>query len=135
MNRQRGMSSLALVLLLLLLGSLMLQGQNQQQRALYRRVAVETQALREQASAHSALQWAKAQRWQANQPLQCAEQTAQQWRSCLRIFPDRSLLLIAASRSMSLWQSGEISEGKVRFSPRGWSDFCPLTEVSLCQIR
>lgn len=134
MNRQRGMSSLALVLLLLVLGSLMLQGLNQQQRALSTRVAVETLALREQASVHSALQWGKMQRWQGAQPLQCMQQSTQHWLVCLRRLSDDSLLLIAASGSMSLWQAGEIRDGEVRFSPHGWSDFCPLTESSLCRV-
>ncbi len=134
MNRQRGMSSLALVLLLLVLGSLMLQGLNQQQRALSTRVAVETRALREQASVHSALQWGKMQRWQVNAPLQCVQQPAQSWQVCLRRLSDDSLLLIAASGSMTLWQSGEVSHDEAHFSPHGWSDFCPLMESALCRI-
>ncbi len=134
MNRQRGMSSLALVLLLLVLGSLMLQGLNQQQRALSTRVAVETRALREQASVHSALQWGRMQHWQVNPSLQCVQQPAQSWQVCLRRLSDDSLLLIAASGSMTLWQSGEVSHGEVRFSPHGWSDFCPLMESALCRI-
>ncbi|POP46321.1 hypothetical protein CHU32_06075 [Superficieibacter electus] len=134
MNRQRGMSSLALVLLLLVLGSLMLQGLNQQQRALSTRVAVETLALREQASVHSALQWGKMQHWQGELPLQCLQQSAQHWQVCLRRLSDDSLLLIAVSGSMSLWQSGEIRAGEVHFSPHGWSDFCPLTESALCHV-
>ncbi|KNC11955.1 hypothetical protein AC791_01020 [Klebsiella sp. RIT-PI-d] len=134
MNHQRGMSSLALVLLLLVLGSLMLQGLNQQQRALSTRVAVETLALNEQASVHSALQWGKMQTWQINPLLQCRQQHAQVWQVCLRVLRDNALLLIATHGSMTLWQAGEISEGEVHFSLHGWSDFCPLNEVMLCHI-
>ena len=59
MNRQRGASSLLMVLLLLALGSMLLQGLNQQQRSLLAQTAGETQAIRETAGAHSALQWGK----------------------------------------------------------------------------
>lgn len=59
MNRQRGVSSLAMVLMLLLLGSLMLQGLNQAQRQQLAMVNDEARALRKMASVHSALQWGK----------------------------------------------------------------------------
>ncbi|MGF1162425.1 DUF2509 family protein, partial [Klebsiella pneumoniae] len=59
MIRQRGMSSLLMVLLLLTLGSLLLEGLNLQQRALLAQTASETQAIRDTAIAHSALQWGK----------------------------------------------------------------------------
>lgn len=59
MNRERGVSSLALVLLLLVLGSLLLQGLNQQQTHFSRRVALESQALQRQALVQSAIEWAE----------------------------------------------------------------------------
>ena len=39
-----------------------------------------------------------------------------------------------ASGEVQVWQSGEVRGGQVRFSAHGWSDFCPLREVSLCQM-
>ncbi|MDU2544142.1 MAG: DUF2509 family protein [Klebsiella sp.] len=108
MSRQRGMSSLLMVLLLLTLGSLLLEGLNLQQRALLAQTASETQAIRDTAIAHS--------------------------RACLRIFGDGSLLLSSASGEVQVWQSGEVRGGQVRFSAHGWSDFCPLREASLCQM-
>ena len=122
------MSSLLMVLLLLTLGSLLLEGLNLQQRALLAQTASETQAIRDTAIAHSALQWGK------QLPLACREQTPQGWRACLRIFGDGSLLLSSASGEVQVWQSGEVRGGQVRFSAHGWSDFCPLREVSLCQM-
>ena len=59
MSRERGMSSLALVLLLLILGSLMLAGLNQQLDALLRIVSTERQAIQHQAAAQSALEWGR----------------------------------------------------------------------------
>ncbi|PLL54217.1 hypothetical protein CWN17_19870, partial [Klebsiella pneumoniae] len=84
MIRQRGMSSLLMVLLLLTLGSLLLEGLNLQQRALLAQTASETQAIRDTAIAHSALQWGKQQVWSAQVALACREQAPQGWRACLR---------------------------------------------------
>ena len=49
MNREKGISSLALVLMLLVLGSLLLQGMSQQDRRFASRVSMESQSLRRQA--------------------------------------------------------------------------------------
>ncbi|HIC0671479.1 TPA: DUF2509 family protein [Klebsiella pneumoniae] len=134
MIRQRGMSSLLMVLLLLTLGSLLLEGLNLLQRALLAQTASETQAIRDTAIAHSALQWGKQQVWSAQVALACREQAPQGWRACLRIFGDGSLVLSSASGEVQVWQSGEVRGGQVRFSAHGWSDFCPLREASLCQM-
>ncbi len=50
MNREKGVSSLALVLMLLVLGSLLLQGMSQQDRSFASRVSMESQSLRRQPS-------------------------------------------------------------------------------------
>ena len=50
------------------------------------------------------------------------------------VWPAVCALLIAASGRVLLWHSGRVEQGSVRFSPHGWSDFCPLKEPSLCQI-
>lgn len=59
MNREKGVSSLALVLMLLVLGSLLLQGMSQQDRSFASRVSMESQSLRRQAIVQSALAWGK----------------------------------------------------------------------------
>lgn len=56
MKRERGVSSLVMVLLLLVLGSLLLQGANQQQASFSTLVATESRALQRQAVAQSALE-------------------------------------------------------------------------------
>nr|WP_263450209.1 DUF2509 family protein [Klebsiella grimontii] len=123
-----------MVLLLLALGSLLLQGLNQQQRSLLAQTASETQALGDAADAHSALQWGKGLVWPLQETVSCQQNAAFGWRACLRIFSDASVLLIGGSGDMLLWQTGAIEQNRVRFSPHGWSDFCPLKEASLCQI-
>ena len=92
-----------MVLLLLTLGSLLLEGLNLQQRALLAQTASETQAIRDTAVAHSALQWGKQQAWSTQAPLACREQAQQGWRACLRIFDDGSLLLSSASGEVQVW--------------------------------
>ncbi len=134
MNRQRGMSSLALVLLLLLLGSLLLNGLNQQLSSHLWRVNRESQGLRASAEIHSAMAWARHQTWSSQPLVQCRQPVGVGWRSCLRIFADGSALLIVANASTALWHSGAVSDGNVRFLPHGWSDFCPLNKEVLCQL-
>lgn len=132
MNRERGVSSLAMVLMLLVLGSLMLQGLNQAQRQQLAMVNDESQALQHTAQVHSALQWGKVQPWTLTVEVQCRAYDDAS-RVCLRLFSDGSLLLIAQREGVRLWQSGSWSAAGIAFSPHGWSDFCPLKETALCQ--
>lgn len=57
MNRERGASSLILALLILILGSLLLQGVNQQQASYAARVTTQSMAIQRQALVQSALEW------------------------------------------------------------------------------
>lgn len=134
MNRQRGMSSLAMVLLLLLLGSLMLNGLNQQLTSHIWRVSRESKALRQLAEIHSAMEWARTQQWESQPALQCLAPDGQRWRACLRIFADNAALLVVASEDAQLWRLGEVHQQRVTFSPRGWSDFCPRKESEQCLL-
>ena len=134
MNRQRGVSSLALVLLLLLLGSLMLNGLNQLLTSHIWRVNREGQGIRSSAAVSSAMEAARHRQWPSEPALQCLPPAAEHVRSCLRIFADGSALLIAASAEAALWRLGRVEGETVRFSPHGWSDFCPIKESALCQL-
>lgn len=60
MNRERGASSLILALLILILGSLLLQGVNQQQASYAARVTTQSLAIQRQALVQSALEWGRA---------------------------------------------------------------------------
>ena len=133
MNAERGVSSLAMVLMLLVLGSLMLQGLNQAQRQRLAMVNDESLAIQRTAQAHSALQWGIHQPWGTEAGAQCMTYAADT-RVCLRLLTDGRLLLIAQSDGFSLWQSGRWAAGNLQFSAHGWSDFCPLKEALLCQI-
>lgn len=131
MKRQRGMSSLALVLLLLVIGSLILTGLNLQLDAFTRVVSRERQLILQQANVQSALEWGKSQLWPVGPGIQC--KTGSHGRVCLRVTEDNRVLLIAGSGELLLWRGGIIQDGRVLFSPHGWSDFCPLKEGALCQ--
>lgn len=132
MNRQLGMSSLALVLLLLVIGTLILTGLNQQLDVFARIVSNERGAILQQADAQSALEWGKRQLWPTVPDIQCRQKL--QGRVCLKVLGNNRVLLIAGSSEFLLWRGGAIQEGRVVFSPHGWSDFCPLKEVVLCQL-
>ncbi|HDR2721625.1 TPA: DUF2509 family protein [Enterobacter asburiae] len=132
MNRQRGMSSLALVLLLLVLGTLILTGLNQQLTTFSALVGGEKSSLQQQATVQSALEWGRVQSWSSEPQVQCKKTPV--WRACLRPLSGARVLLIAGDSVLLLWRAGEIVDGNVRFSPHGWSDFCPLKESALCQL-
>ncbi|MEG5644386.1 DUF2509 family protein [Enterobacter asburiae] len=132
MNRQRGMSSLAMVLLLLVLGTLILTGLNQQLTTFSALVGGEKSSIQQQATVQSALEWGRVQSWSSEPQAQCKMTPA--WRVCLRQLNGARVLLIAGDSGLLLWRSGEIVDGNVRFSPHGWSDFCPLKESALCQL-
>lgn len=133
MNRQQGMSSLSLVLLLLVLGSLLLSGLNQQLSSHIWRVNQESQGLQRMAESQSAMVWGQRQRWSALPELQCLQHEVQPWRVCLRVFSD-SAIFIAGNQHAQLWRLAKVAGGKVDFLPHGWSDFCPLKEPALCQL-
>ncbi|PAU42157.1 hypothetical protein CKF46_18945 [Klebsiella pneumoniae] len=122
MIRQRGMSSLLMVLLLLTLGSLLLEGLNLQQRALLAQTASETQAIRDTAIAHSALQWGKQQVWSAQVALACREQAPQGWRAvCVSSATVHCCSAAPAARCRSGSPARCAAAGA--FSGHGWSDF------------
>ncbi|MHB9329878.1 DUF2509 family protein [Phytobacter ursingii] len=134
MNRQRGISSLALVLLILILGSLMLNGLSQQLNTHIRRVSTESEHLRQYAQVQSAMMWAQRLTWLREPALQCLRHPSERWQACLRVLSDQTVLLTVGSGKQRLWRGGRIARNNVVFSAHGWSDFCPHKETELCQI-
>ena len=123
MNRERGVSSLAMVLLLLVLGSLLLQGVIRQEASFAARVVTQSQALQRQAVVQSAMEWGRIQPWRLQPVVQCR-----------RLLTNNFVLLIAHYEGVFLWRQGAVIDGNIEFSAHGWSDFCPLKEQTLCQI-
>ncbi|MCS5932639.1 DUF2509 family protein [Klebsiella pneumoniae subsp. pneumoniae] len=123
-----------MVLLLLTLGSLLLEGLNLQQRALLAQTASETQAIRDTAIAHSALQWGKQQVWSAQVALACRSRRR---RAGAPVCVSSATVHWCSAAPAARCRSGSparVRGGQVRFSAHGWSDFCPLREASLCQM-
>ena len=132
MNRQNGIASLTLVLLLLVLGTLILTGLNQQLITFTMLVGDESRAIQQQAAAQSALEWGRVQHWSLQPDVQCKQRQTQ--RVCVRVLNESQVLLIAGDGELLLWRGGEIVNGHIRFLPHGWSDFCPLKERALCRL-
>ncbi|WP_230136654.1 DUF2509 family protein [Enterobacter cloacae] len=132
MNRQNGIASLTLVLLLLVLGTLILTGLNQQLITFTMLVGDESRTIQQQAAAQSALEWGRVQHWSLQPDVQCKQRQTQ--RVCLRVLNESQVLLIAGDGELLLWRGGEIVNGHIRFLPHGWSDFCPLKERALCRL-
>ena len=132
MNRQNGIASLTLVLLLLVLGTLILTGLNQQLITFTMLVGDESRAIQQQAATQSALEWGRVQRWSLQPDVQCKQRQTQ--RVCVRVLNESQVLLIAGDGELLLWRGGEIVNGHIRFLPHGWSDFCPLKERALCRL-
>ncbi|HEC5280046.1 TPA: DUF2509 family protein [Enterobacter cloacae] len=132
MSRQHGIASLTLVLLLLVLGTLILTGLNQQLITFTMLVGDESRAIQQQAAAQSALEWGRVQHWSLQPDVQCKQRQTQ--RVCLRVLNESQVLIIAGDGELLLWRGGEIVNGHIRFLPHGWSDFCPLKERALCRL-
>ncbi|MGX5871593.1 DUF2509 family protein [Enterobacter cloacae] len=132
MNRQHGIASLTLVLLLLVLGTLILTGLNQQLITFTMLVGDESRAIQQQAATQSALEWGRVQHWSLQPDVQCKQRQTQ--RVCVRVLNESQVLLIAGDGDLLLWRGGEIVNGHIRFLPHGWSDFCPLKERALCRL-
>lgn len=134
MNRERGVSSLILALLILILGSLLLQGVNQQQASYASRVATQSLAIQRQALVQSALEWGRGQLWSDVAEMECRRYSSSGTRVCLRRLSGDEVVMAAQDDGMTLWRLGNVIQGSIVFSPHGWSDFCPLKEVALCRI-
>nr|WP_276581307.1 DUF2509 family protein [Enterobacter cloacae] len=121
-----------MVLLLLVLGTLILTGLNQQLITFTMLVGDESRAIQQQAAAQSALEWGRVQHWSLQPDVQCKQRQTQ--RVCLRVLNESQVLLIAGDGELLLWRGGGIVNGHIRFLPHGWSDFCPLKERALCRL-
>lgn len=135
---QTGASALAMVLVLLITGSLLLKGLSQQLTSDIPGITSETRAIRQFSQALSAQQWGMRQHWHPTSDWQCQQYPAQHWRACL--IQEKKQLILAAHTTdalenpIVLWRLGQWSASGIQFSTHGWSDFCPLTDTILCAL-
>lgn len=136
-NKQKGVSSLSAVLMLLLLGALMLGGLQQQLNARYVSVASERRALKQFSAAVSTLAWAEKQRWTLSWEWQCQAFTAYKGRACVKQTGKGEAVVAAQdtehSDALILWRRAEPDTAGIKYRARGWLDFCPL-EASQCRL-
>ena len=125
MNRERGVSSLAMVLLLLVLGSLLLQGVSRQEASFAARVVTQSQALQRQAVVQSAMEWGVYNPRRLQPVVQCRRDPTQNAAVCLRLLTNNFVLLIAHYEGY-FYGVRAVIDGNIEFSAHGWSDFCPL---------
>lgn len=116
MNRERGAYSLILTLLILILGSLLLQGVNQQQASYASRVATQSQAIQRQALVQSALEWGRGQLWSGLAEMECRRYFSSGARVCLRGLPGDEVVMAAQYDVMAFGQRN--SGNNCLFSPR-----------------
>ncbi len=133
MNRERGASSLILALLILILGSLLLQGVNQQQASYAARVTTQSMAIQRRARTVGAGMGARAAMVRRNRNGMSALFLFRSEGLFAEIIGDE-VVMAAQDDGMTLWRLGNVIQGSIVFSPHGWSDFCPLKEVALCRI-
>ncbi|GLR08348.1 hypothetical protein COO59_13815 [Mixta theicola] len=126
--------ALAMVLLVLLLGSGLLHATRQQLDGALSLVADERQFLLEQHQALSALAWGAQLTWPPQQQgWHCQRQPQFGWRACVLHRDNGEALLrgggeSTAGEALALWQWLTPGEGG-RWQPlaHGWLDFCPLS--------
>ena len=133
--RQHGNSTLGMVLMLLLLGSLTLHATRTQLSQGMVLVADTQQHHKDFAQAQAALQWGLMQSWQTASGWQCQQLYAHQWLSCLMQMEEGNALLLGQDEKsdLRLWQW--VSPRNYRLQPQahGWIDYCPLSKPEHCQ--
>ena len=133
--RQHGSSTLGMVLMLLVIGSLTLHASRKMLEQGMLLLADEQQFIQDFWRAQSALQWGFSLSWSASEAASCQQDDRHGWRSCLqRGEKDEGLLKGEASGSgMAVWQWVRLRGNQITALPHGWIDYCPLTPPATCQ--
>ncbi|MDR0805869.1 MAG: YgdB family protein [Enterobacteriaceae bacterium] len=140
---QRGYSTIVMVMLLMLFGTLMLKGLNGQLTTQIKIYADERRYFRAYYQALSSLSWGLAQTWQGfNTNWQCRHQENSRLTLCVRQLKNKQILLRGEGEfsnhqaPLVLFQLAEIAKGsdntKLIAIPQGRIDFCPLSSAVEC---
>ncbi|MDQ7882867.1 DUF2509 family protein [Atlantibacter hermannii] len=137
MNRQRGFSSVSMVMMLLILGAVLLHGLEQHLRTESSLLMNERRAMSAFNNALSAQAWGTTLDWQPTSEWQCKMRPENGWRACLKSISPGEVLMAAQGLQdkppLTLWRWGKRG-ATVTFSSQGWIDICPLREATLCQL-
>ncbi|GKX63536.1 YgdB family protein [Pragia fontium] len=147
LKRQQGYSTIVMVMLLMLFGTLMLKGLNGQLTTQVRIYADERRYFRAYYQAVSSLSWGLAQPWIGlNANWQCRRSENIGLTSCAKQLSDSQVLLRGEGSGgahplpLTLFQLAEVKPGnitsleiKLKPLPYGRIDFCPLKTAVECQ--
>jgi hypothetical protein len=133
--KQRGNSTLGMVLMMLLMGGLTLHATRTQLSQGMVLVADEQLHSQDFWQAQAALTWGRVQNWPQATGWQCQQWTAEQWQSCLLRMEDDNALLSGHGEGRALWLYRWVSISNTQPQPQehGWIDYCPLSQPALCQ--
>lgn len=142
---QKGSGTLAMVLLIAVIGLLLMSGLQRQFESAIQVGNDERHYLRAFNQALSSLNWGIGLRWRVStESWQCQQLSAEQLVVCLRAASDgkQGVLrgegtLPASTRTLKLYQRVSflaLSSGQIAIQPlaNGWLDFCPDKEVTRC---
>lgn len=146
LSSQRGYSTIAMVMLLMLFGTLMLKGLNGQLTTQVKMYADERRYLLAYQQAVSSLSWGLVQIWNdIHTDWQCRYHAQSQLKACVRRLNDTHVLLRGegsfgqSQPALTFFQLAEIiedkepvSEIKFKASPYGMIDYCPLRVAAEC---
>lgn len=133
-SSQRGSGVLIMVIMILLMGTLMLNATRQQLDDSMSQVGDERLYLQQLTKAMSALAWGERLHWVAAENWHCQQQTEYHWRACLQ--PDHTLLRADSgpdTLTLYRWVSPQ-TNGTLQAQPHGWLDYCPLTGKGACDV-
>ncbi|MCD1125109.1 YgdB family protein [Jinshanibacter sp. LJY008] len=146
MANQQGYSTIVMVMLLMLFGTLMLKGQSDQLLVQVKIYADERRYFHAYHQALSSLSWALSQRWLAlNREWQCKKAENHQLSSCIRPLNNTEILirgegnmgsnqpLLVLFQLAGRFDNQSSGEGiKLQPLPHGRIDFCPLKVPAEC---
>ncbi|MEB5837812.1 YgdB family protein [Pantoea dispersa] len=134
--RQRGNSTLGMVVMLLLMGGLTLHAARMQLAQGMALVADEQQHQQDFWQAQAALTWGQQQNWPQAAGWQCQTALTDAWQSCLLRQEENHGLLSArgTGRALVLYQWVSLRNGQLQPQPHGWIDYCPLAKAEQCQL-
>lgn len=132
--KQQGSSTLGMVLMLLVIGSLTLHASRKMLEQGMRLLSDEQQYIQDFWQAQSALQWGLSRRWPAGEAVRCQLDERQGWRSCLQRGEDGEGLLKgeARGRGIAVWHWVTIQQSRIQPVPHGWLDYCPRARPGDC---
>ena len=133
--KQRGNSTLGMVLMVLLMGGLTLHATRTMLSQGMTLVADEQQHQQDFWQAQAALQWGAIQNWPLANGWQCQSWAAEKWQSCLLRMEDDNALLSGRGEGRTLWlyNWATIPLTQPQLHKHGWIDYCPLSQPELCQ--